>query len=325
MYTVVSIAKLIDELKARYLNHELTLSEACWMLSLACEGWAYVFGAWGAECTVAERKKRYNAHPSHTTIKTACKAFNGGSCSGCKWFPDGERTRCFDCRGFTDWCIKQFLELTGFDLQGEGATSQWNTASNWCAKGKVSDGVPQNVLVNLFYEDKDDPKTMSHTGFGFNGETCECSNNVQHFLKMNKKWTKWAVAKCFAADLGNVPVPETPVQQPVEDGKTNKYPKLKKGDKGDAVRYLQTILLNLGYSLPKYGADGDFGNETLKAVKAFQKDWGLAEDGVVGEKTWERLITAPEKPKFYTVTITHLTKEQADEIVNKYGGSVVAE
>jgi hypothetical protein len=38
---------------------------------------------------------------------------------------------------------------------------------------------------------------------------------------------------------------------------------LKKGSKGDNVRRLQNALLKLNPSaLPKYGADGDFGNET---------------------------------------------------------------
>ena len=33
---------------------------------------------------------------------------------------------------------------------------------------------------------------------------------------------------------------------------------------------LQTDLMKLGYALPKYGADGDYGAETEKAVKQFQ-------------------------------------------------------
>ena len=188
------VSRQIESLK----NYGIPRSEACWQTALLCVGWAYVYGAWGAECTVAERKKRYNAHPEHTTIKTACKAFNGGSCDGCKWYPDEERTRCFDCRGFTDWILKQY----GFDLQGEGATSQWNTEANWCKKGKIgTDPIPKNVLVNLFYVKKDEPSKMAHTGFGYNGETCECSSNVQHFTKMASKWTHWAVAKCFKDEL----------------------------------------------------------------------------------------------------------------------------
>lgn len=196
MNNAKQVAKLVEELAPQVLSGGVSLSEAGWQIALACVGWPYVFGAWGAECTVAERKKRYKAHPSHTTIKTACKAFDGGTCSGCKWYPDGERVRCFDCRGLTDWVLKQI----GFDLQGEGATSQWNTAANWAQKGAVADGIPQGVLVCLFYEDKDSPKTMTHTGLYFNGETCECSNNVQHFKKANKKWTKWAVPACFAVE-----------------------------------------------------------------------------------------------------------------------------
>ena len=45
---------------------------------------------------------------------------------------------------------------------------------------------------------------------------------------------------------------------------------LKKGSKGVAVKVLQTALISLGYNLPRYGADGDYGNETETAVKAFQ-------------------------------------------------------
>ena len=34
------------------------------------------------------------------------------------------------------------------------------------------------------------------------------------------------------------------------------------------------------------GADGDFGDECLNAVKAFQRDKKLTVDGIVGAKTW---------------------------------------
>ena len=64
---------------------------------------------------------------------------------------------------------------------------------------------------------------------------------------------------------------------------------LRKGSSGSAVKTLQKALMGLGYDLPKYGADGDFGNETLVAVKAFQKKAGLVVDGIVGAKTWAAL------------------------------------
>jgi hypothetical protein len=52
---------------------------------------------------------------------------------------------------------------------------------------------------------------------------------------------------------------------------------LKKGAKGPAVLELQNLLLSLGYSLPRWGADGDLGEETLEAAADFAEDHGLPE------------------------------------------------
>ena len=60
---------------------------------------------------------------------------------------------------------------------------------------------------------------------------------------------------------------------------------LKKGDSGERVSQLQTNLIKLGYSLPAYGADGDFGLETEKAVKLFQQNNNLPVSGIVDIKT----------------------------------------
>ena len=58
----------------------------------------------------------------------------------------------------------------------------------------------------------------------------------------------------------------------------------RKNNKND-VKALQQALMALGYSLPKYGADGKWGSETLRALKKFQKDNGLKADGIVGKNT----------------------------------------
>jgi peptidoglycan hydrolase-like protein with peptidoglycan-binding domain len=55
---------------------------------------------------------------------------------------------------------------------------------------------------------------------------------------------------------------------------------------GPDVTYLQNTLLQLGYALPTYGADGWFGTETEAAVKDFQRRNGLEVDGAVGPITW---------------------------------------
>ena len=65
---------------------------------------------------------------------------------------------------------------------------------------------------------------------------------------------------------------------------------LKKGAKGDAVKAMQLLLIGYGYSCGGTGADGDFGANTDKALRALQKARGLSVDGVCGEKTWGALL-----------------------------------
>lgn len=65
---------------------------------------------------------------------------------------------------------------------------------------------------------------------------------------------------------------------------------LKQGSTGHQVKVLQRLLIAAGYSCGSYGADGDFGAGTAKAVKAFQKANKLDQDAVVGANTWKRLL-----------------------------------
>ena len=318
MNTAEYVDNLIDQYKQQIADGGIPLSDAAWQTALACVGWPYVYSAWGALCTPSERRKRFGMCPTHTTIKTKCKAFDNGVCTGCQWYPDGKRVRCFDCRGFTDWILKCY----GFDLYGDTCGAQWNHKDNWCIKGVINvDPIPQNVLVNIFINDG---SKFTHTGFYFNGSTCECSSGVQYFEKMkSNRWTHWAVAKCFASNYE--PPKDEPQKEQEKPMSNDKLPTLRKGSKGEYVTLLQTKLANLGYSLGKSGIDGDFGSATLAAVKAFQKDRGLTTDGVVGKKTWEVLMNNIEPQKLYTVTIKGLTKTVADEIVGKYGGTITAE
>ena len=65
---------------------------------------------------------------------------------------------------------------------------------------------------------------------------------------------------------------------------------LRKGATGSAVKNLQTKLKKLGF----YNAsiDGDYGDTTVAAVKAFQKKYNLTADGVAGSETLKKLDSA---------------------------------
>lgn len=60
---------------------------------------------------------------------------------------------------------------------------------------------------------------------------------------------------------------------------------LHKGSTGAEVKSLQKKLLQIGYYLGSYGADGDYGDATVTAVRKFQKDNSLAVDGEAGPNT----------------------------------------
>ena len=65
-------------------------------------------------------------------------------------------------------------------------------------------------------------------------------------------------------------------------------PILRQGAKGSEVVTLQTRLKKRGFLKGK--VDGDFGKQTLAAVQAFQKRYGLTDDGIVGGATWRILL-----------------------------------
>ncbi len=77
---------------------------------------------------------------------------------------------------------------------------------------------------------------------------------------------------------------------------------LKLGDDGSEVRRLQTRLKELGYY--KGSVDGDFGEGTESAVKAFQQQNGLTVDGKAGSYTLSKLYSSSARRAPSTVTNT---------------------
>jgi len=258
---MMNSADYVDRLIDQLKTDGIPLSDAVWETACACVGWPYVFGAEGQKTT-----------------------------------KDGITVRKFDCQGFTEWILEQF----GINIKAAGATSQWNNDKLWAAKGSIND-IPNDVLVCLFYRDKESPNKMAHTGFGYRGQTCECSVGVQHFEKRKSKWQYWAIPKGITDKIPEID--------------PDYCPTLRRGDKGAVVKRMQEELLQRGYDLGKWGADGSFGDQTYKAVVAFQKDSGLTPDGICGPRTWDALL---EQPVLYTVYIPHLTKAMAEKLIREF-------
>lgn len=94
-----------------------------------------------------------------------------------------------------------------------------------------------------------------------------------------------------------------PVSEPVNAfGSRN----LKRGNKGEDVRELQRRLIEMGISCGSSGADGDFGSNTEKAVKEFQKKCNIAVTGIVDQNTFIKL-NANKAPVVEKIQVTGTT------------------
>jgi hypothetical protein len=69
--------------------------------------------------------------------------------------------------------------------------------------------------------------------------------------------------------------------------KTETKPTLRKGDKNDSVKTLQTKLKELGCDCGS--VDGSFGGKTETQVKAFQKERKLTQNGICDKKVWDAI------------------------------------
>lgn len=65
-------------------------------------------------------------------------------------------------------------------------------------------------------------------------------------------------------------------------------PTLSKTSKGEITKLMQERLVMLTYNVGQI--DGINGLKTQNAIKAFQSDYGLNVDGIVGKNTWQKLL-----------------------------------
>lgn len=251
------------------LNQGVPKAEIIRRVAEMCLDWPYVYAAAGEMCTPDWRRNRmgYSDDKYSQAIHDACPVLCGTqpNCDGCKWVD----VRCFDCRGFTRWLLAQ----VGIALAGGGATTQYETASNWVAQGTI-DQMPRGLTCCVF---KRKDGKMSHTGMHMmNGEIIHCSTIVKRDkLPGTPIWTHYGIPAGLYSDA------ELRAAGVNVSG-TKNVQTLRKGSVGEVVSLLQQALNQNGASLT---VDGNFGAKTEAAVKAYQQAHGLAADGVAGPIT----------------------------------------
>lgn len=187
--------------------------------------------------------------------------------------------------------------------------------------GKRQDGKPLLPGTAMFtYNTK--TKKYGHVGLYIGDGLCIEAKGAQYGVVTSKpeRWGYWGELKGIEYD-GESESPEK--QENPEKPAESAHPTLRRGSKGEYVTLLQTQLNNRGYDLGHFGVDGDYGRATEAAVKQFQKDWGLKEDGITGPETWKFLQSSPTN-QLYRVTVYHLTKTQAEMLRSDYPNSSIA-
>lgn len=278
MDTSAMINVMLSELKRQVVSRPYIVRQ----LAEHCLGWPYVFASQGQSCTPKWRKSRIpqcREQKYADMIRNDCPVLSDDqkNCDGCQW----EGVNCFDCAGFVEW----LLRITGVPFFGTGATTQWNTASNWAVKGKI--GTMPKDLVCCVYKWSTD--RMIHAGMSMGdgkGGVIHCSGTVKRGnVKTDvSPWTHWGIPR------GLYSIEELR-KAGFDVDESKNIPTLRRGSSGDEVKKLQSLLND------KSGAglnvDGNFGAKTEAAVKEYQKNNGLTVDGIVGAKTWASLGVFP--------------------------------
>ena len=236
-----------------------------------------------------------------------------GYCQDHRWGTDGD----YDCSSavITAW------EQAGVPVKTKGATYTGNMLSVFTANGfqdvtalvNRSTGaglVRGDVLLN----------TVHHTAmYCGNGKEVEASINEKGTAHGGKPGDQTG-REFLIRSYRNYPWTNVLryTGRNSASAATKNY--LEIGDSGSDVKTMQTMLIKVGYSCGKSGADGDFGSDTDSALRKFQKDKGLTVDGQYGTNSKAKL-TALYNKKVGTTTANKkdVTTVAKEVIAGKWG------
>ncbi len=275
------------------------------------EKWGYIYGMKHVLWTQARQDAYVKAYSGKDSLRQL-------SCDvGSKWI--GHIVT--DCSGLFAYWLEQLKEKCA-----HGSNSIYD---NYCKSkgtmknGKKASGKDLKPGTAVFTTGSDG--RHGHIGlYAGNGKVIEAYGAKKGVIESNvtdDRWKEWGELKMIDYDGAD----EDPPWDEDKD-KDADYPTLRRGSKGKYVTLLQVKLKDRGYDLGKWGADGDYGAQTEKAVKQYQKDNGLNPDGICGPKTWAKLEEDPQvKDPTYKVTIRGLDLAQAKALCNNYPGSEMSE
>ena len=181
--------------------------------------------------------------------------------------------------------------ITSFSCRGSSAGERYRDAiyESCIAAGGLRGDRSNPKVANGFYVLKHTDAPAVLMEFGFMDSTVDGPVIItEAYSKLVAYATMEGIAKVAGLKKKEAPT-DKPAEKKEEVCSVN-IKVLKKGAKGAEVKALQILLIGYGFSCGSYGADGDFGSATDKAVRAYQKAKGLSVDGICGPMTWNKLL-----------------------------------
>lgn len=219
------------------------------------------------------------------------------------------------CAGNGDWCawfVSNVLNIVGI---GGGVTTDSCTLMQRYMSQNIMWDEPEDYpkpgdIIFFDWDNKKEERPLDHVGIciEFQSDTKQITyvngnGSSPHYvtrqvINVNAKGEDGhnlvAYWMRYIGDHTEIPgeesEPDVPEQEPEKPEKENKevvlrVRQLRKGMSGGDVKTLQRLLFADGYSVGKCGDDGDFGEDTEKAVLKYQHDHGLDQDGIAGVDT----------------------------------------
>lgn len=262
-----------------------------------------------AENEVGYLEKKSNSQLDHKTANAGKnnytkynRDYNAWDEPNLKEIPDGSINMQW-CAAFVSWCFVMAYGLAAaIQLLCGGLHCYTPTgASRFKGKGryiKRGEGTPKRGDVVFFY-------STSKGRIGHVGIVYKVTSSRVYTIEGNTSAGNTLITNGGGVALKSYSLTSTyidgygrPDYASVEAG-TGEVVALELGDrlltngcKGDDVKELQEALIDLGYDLGKWGADGDFGDCTEQAVIAFQSAHGCDPDGEYGPITHKALTAA---------------------------------
>lgn len=202
------------------------------------------------------------------------------------------------CQAFVDWCFinafgvadakKLLYVFTNYTPTGSDA---FKKRGRYIKRGK---GTPKRGDVIYFYSTSKGRighvgivyRVSGRTVYTIEGNTSGASSLITNGGGVRKK--SYSMSSSYIDGYGSVDYSAI----------SGEGGELRRGDMGEDVRAMQRALLVWSPDcLPKWGADGDFGEETEAALKTYQKAAGLPVTGVYDEATRVKLTSIGKSQK----------------------------